>query len=46
MNDDETEDRQWWRDLVTDLYLACCGVALCVLVSGLLGAAYFYWVMK
>jgi hypothetical protein len=46
MNDNERENHGSWTALLHDLYLAVCLVAICIVVSGLMGMAYVYWGMK
>ena len=43
---DDEQDRQWWRDFINSLYLAICGVAICIVVAGMAGVICGYWGMK
>jgi hypothetical protein len=46
MNDEDNKAHGSWTALLHDLYLAVCLVAICIVVSGLMGMAYSYWGMK
>jgi hypothetical protein len=46
MNDNEDNKAHGsWTALLHDLWLAVCLVAICIVVSGLMGMAYAYWGM-